>query len=256
MSTQLTRILFFVASCSIALHARPFFECVTHPCDSLCCSLIGLQDASPYYTTLAQDACCRCGLQTNTPIPVKKMNSLFTRLTNNEIVSFTLGSIWVNEKIMDQMSESERIFNMQHEVMHYLSNHPTQVLAAVLGSSIAVSLVTAFTGKYLARTRNKFTRRGIILASAFATLATLHEVLFQPLSKKHEQQAEIAAAKLLCKTGRSDILQEHINYLKSLLNKGISSYGTWWPSIAEQIAYLTVCMESYQNQKEQYDYAE
>lgn len=243
-------VLLLVVLCISTVQLNAMVESMKQSCQSICCVFFGLQDASTHYKALAREACVRCKLSEEKFIPIKKMNAVLRRLTNDEIVSFTFGDIWINEYLMDQLSESERIFILQHEVMHYLKNHRSHIISALFGSAAILCITTGLISHCVPRKAHKKTHDGVLLTTALATFVTLHELLFRKMSRLHEQEAEVAAAQLLCSTGNIHILRDHLDYLESLLSKGISSYGAWWPSIPEQIAYLNTCIETYQQQRE------
>src|SRR5262245_34516704 len=69
--------------------------------------LLGSQNASPAYQDLAREALQAHGIANPHKVPVRKMNNLVQKVFG-PLYSFTAYGIWVNEELLDKVTDSEK----------------------------------------------------------------------------------------------------------------------------------------------------
>lgn len=227
---------------SSALMSRMCLECV-----------FGRQDARPDIQIQVFQALMDCGYPYAAMVKVKKMN----RYLGSQLLSFSWGTvpfntIWINEEAFDKLSPVEQTFAIYHEAAHVALNHPRKLLlvqalsVSGLGAILGIGTAIVFS-EYMKNALPSSLLRIATGATCIAIAATtfLSAGLISS-TRSYEKEADLHAARILCLTGKSGIVQEYYNTLKNDLVAGRSAYvDRWHPTLYEQVEYLSTCLVVY-----------
>lgn len=204
---------------------------LTNPLYHFYTPFFGNQNASEPYQKLVQQA-YNDYAQNGCTIPVKKMNSLVSKLVGGQLYSFTMFGIWLDEDLLDAVDESVRKWIIYHEVAHYILGHHAKALGLV------ATMVPLF-GVTNVCSQNAYGRlQGSIIAGLFAY--GLHLYALKPYIKEQEKEADLAVVRILCATQQHTIVDEYLAHLKNFIDDGMGdSTDGWHYSIVEQYEYIT-----------------
>lgn len=169
--------------------------------------IFGNQNASEFYQSKIKQALQEYGYGA-VAIPVKKMNSLADKLIGNQLYSFTLFGIWLNEKLLNNCDEEIRTWLLYHEVAHNISNHHAKAIGLVLTLLPALAL----TYKSL---RSEFSSRLVALCGTSLLSYGLFKYAVQPYVKEQEKEADLITLRLLNSTNRTSVVQKYLSFLKT-----------------------------------------
>ena len=177
-------------------------------------------------------------------VAIKKMNSFASRLLGNELYSFTLAGIWINEPALNTLTESAREFKLYHEAAHYALGHHAQALGLV---ATALPLMTTFPLLFRsAYYHSVYKKCGNIFAYGATALSWfgLYTYGFKPFIKQQEKAADLAAVRMLCSIGKEEVVQDYLNELRNELTLQTVA-DDWHYSAAEEYEYMTQCLTTY-----------
>ncbi len=130
-------------------------------------------------------------------VPVKKMNSVARQIMGSGTVSFTLEGIWLDEDLLDTLSDDIRDFIFYHEAAHYAAGHHyafvKRAAALVLSAGLGAAGAGYFAGKHLTW-QNCLC---LALVSSGGSYA-ICEYLLKSYEVEQEFEADRLAAEKLC----------------------------------------------------------
>ncbi|OQA35971.1 MAG: Peptidase family M48 [Candidatus Dependentiae bacterium ADurb.Bin331] len=218
-------ILFSIVSIHTIDASCPFYNVI-----------FGNEDVSVSYKKQITNALRDFNVPQPEKVAVKKMNSVAARLLGNELYSFTLIGIWLNEPALNTLTESAREFKLYHEAAHYAHKHHAQALGL---AATALPLMTTFPLLFRsAYYHSAYKKLGNIFAYSATALSWygLYSYALKPFIKEQEKQADLAAARMLCAKGKKEIVEAYLNQLKNQLADFSSD--DWHYSQAEEYEYL------------------
>jgi len=86
-------------------------------------TVLGNKEASDQYKEIVRTALEQMGVENIEQVPIKKMNSVASYLVGDELFSFTMFGIWLNEDLLATCDEAERTFILYHEAAHYAKKY-------------------------------------------------------------------------------------------------------------------------------------
>lgn len=195
-------------------------------------SVFGNENASGSYQKMIQHAFEDYGYPFDSSVPIKKMNSLASKLVGAQLYSFTMFGFWLNEELLDDADESIRAWIIYHEVAHYILGHHAKALGL---AAIMIPLI-AMTNSFAQYRYGKLP--GLAIAGSFAY--GLHSYALKPYIKQQEKEADLAVLRLLW---RIDKVHPIISHYLDFLQKNVESNGGdqtdgWHYTLAEQYEYL------------------
>jgi len=202
------------------------------------CSLLGKEDVSCKYKEIIHDALHAFGVKEFEGVPIKKMGTLPLRVIGDEYISFTMDGIWLNEERLAACPESEIVFILFHETAHYVHrDHGKQMIALVPAAWFFYLIPSLSAG--MVDDQNRLARLGCAGGAYLITIWLLDHLFMRPIARHLDKNAELAATKVLCSINKGEVVQAHIDYLKSLLGKGEGAPAIWSHSLQERINYIT-----------------
>jgi len=213
--------------------------------NSLYCAVLGNEDASMKYQEIIREALQDFGVVEFNTVAVKKMSSLPKRLLGNSLISFTMQGIWIDEELLLECPEEEVVFTLYHEAAHYVKRHHAKLLLMVVPASVIFYGITHWPASLLERKlKYKLLKVGLIGLLSGGALMALDRFLMRPLVREFEKDAELEAARLLCRLHKQKIVSAHIDFLKSsLLDKSDNNTESWWYSLADRIKFVSACLQ-------------
>lgn len=219
---------------SLTFSAEKYFE-------KFYCSLLGKEDASCKYKEIIREALHAFGVKEFEHVPIKKIGKLPLRLIGDGYVSFAMDGIWLNEERLDmlvaEIPESEIIFILFLETARYVHRDHGKQIISLLPAACFFYAIPSWSAIFLDN-QNKWVRYCCVGVAAVVTLLLLDHLFMLPLARYLDKNAELAAMKALWSIHKGDIIQAHIDYLKSMVSRIDDVSGTWSHSLQERIAYI------------------
>ncbi|HZW60906.1 MAG TPA: M48 family metalloprotease [Candidatus Babeliales bacterium] len=208
-------------------------------------SLLGKEDASPYYHKLVVQALKAYGVKKAEKVLIKKMNGIGPALAGidkDQLLSFTAFGIWLNEELLNHEDEAIRIMIIYHEAAHYVQKHHQQIVASLA----TLSLITAaiFTASsYVSPQR--WAQMATAAAWTGATWWGFDKFIFTPLVLSQEETADLEATRVLVADGKQKIVQQFMKHLKQQVDSGNGTNATdrWHETIAKQLESIKTYYE-------------
>jgi len=205
-------------------------------------SFLGLEDASENYRYIAQQALKDFNVTNFDTIPIKKVGGISKYILGNNTLSFTLYGIWVDEDLLAAFPKQEIIFTLYEEAAHYVLRHHAKLLLSLIPSSFAL---WAFSHGAARAIGGSFIRKALtICLSGAGLIFGIDRYMMSPIIRSHEKEAELAAARVLCKVQKHEVVFGHIDYLQNLLSRGEASSDCWWHTTSERIKYMKEFMQT------------
>lgn len=202
------------------------------------CSVFGSENASDYYQEKVKEALTAFGVNDVNHVPIKKMNRTAAFFVGDQLYSFTMFGIWLNEELLDKCEESERVFALYHEAAHYARKHHQKVLLSLLPTALLVEIIPLIR-KQMVKSPDKYVQAGSTIGLTLLAALLVDQLLLCPLIKSQEQEADEQAACKLNSLGRTSVVDDCVKQLHELLQDGHSGKtDRWHRNIPEQIAYL------------------
>ncbi len=220
-------IFISILFCVCNVHAQKSFI------SGIYCKILGDQDASSQYIQEVQEAFKFFKVKDRLSIPIKKMNAVGPSFARVDLSSFTAFGIWLDEKYLDTLSETERVFNIYHEVSHYVQHHHQKLFAGCGIAALLVALGLVKLGQSLNTTLPY--KVGAVSVVGFLAAIASYRYLLPYFVKRQEKQADLMAAETLILLNKSSVVSKYIEILKR--DKG-SDNGCWWPTKLEKLEYL------------------
>jgi len=206
--------------------------------EKLYCSLLGKEDASCKYSEIIRQALYAFGVKEFEHVPIKKIGKFPLRLIGDGYVSFAMDGIWLNEARLAEIPEYEIIFILFQETARYVHRDHGKQIISLIPAACFFYAIPSWSALFLDN-QNKWMRYGCIGAAAVMTLWLLDQFFMLPIARHLDKSAELAAIKALWSIHKGDIVQAHIDYLKSVLSRVDGVAGNLSHSLQERIAYIT-----------------
>lgn len=206
--------------------------------------IFGNEDVSKPYEKLVIKALRDFKVSHPEKVAIKKMNSFASRLLGNELYSFTLAGIWINESALNTLTESAREFKLYHEAAHYALGHHAQALRLV---ATALPLMTTFPLLFRsAYYHSVYKKCGNIFAYGATALSWfgLYTYGLKPFIKEQEKAADLAATRKLCSLGKAATVRAYLHELKKEMIATAPS-DDWHYSATEEYEYIAQYLATY-----------
>lgn len=206
--------------------------------EKLYCSLLGKDDASCKYKEIIHEAFKAFGIREFQNVPIKKMGKLPIRLIGDGYISFTMDGIWLNEERLAECPEYEIVFILFQETAHYVHRDHGKQLMSLIPAAWLFYIIPSWSANVVDNQRI-WARIGCAGAAYLGTIWLLDHLFMRPIARYLDKNAELDATKVLCSIKKEDVVQAHIDYLKTLLAKEDGIHAIWSYSLQERINYVT-----------------
>ncbi len=85
--------------------------------------VFGKEEASDHYKEIVHAALEQAGIENAKEIPIKKMNGVSLYLAGDRLFSYSMFGIWLNEELLDQYDEVERVSVLHREAVQYAKKY-------------------------------------------------------------------------------------------------------------------------------------
>lgn len=223
----------FIASSSFVSSSASFLE-------HSYCRFLGSTDASAQYQTIIRQALYLLDVPNAQTVAIKKMGNFTPSIFGSSLYSFTACGIWINEQLLNECSPAERTFALYHEAAHYALNHHRHVALRCLPLPFLMAALITL-GTKCSSSLVKQIAASLALGSA--TAYTFDAFVLHPLVMDQEQEADLAAAKILRDHGKGSVVDEYVAELSNLVHHGLGSHSDGWhATYAQQVKYLSNCV--------------
>lgn len=212
---------------------------------------LGNQDVSYQFKQQVRQALIDSGIASKDvdKVPVKQMNDKGSRIAGEKLKSFTALGLWFDEKSFDDSmtgccTPTEKTFGIYHEAAHYkCKHHPKLVAACVLCFATCCAGICALRSSYIPTSSQKLQ----MIDGLGAFVVTLLSLPF--MVKKQEKIADQYAARTLYEHQKQHIAENYLDSLSDKLRQQSGNTGwlsnIWWPSLKQQVAYLSDVRKDY-----------
>jgi hypothetical protein len=234
----------YAMSLLIVMVVAPHILFTQNYVSTMYCAILGKEDAAQEYQVIVHEALQAFGIHDFEGVSVKKLSSFPKKFLGDNVISFSMQGIWIDENLLTDCPFEEMIFTLYHEAAHYAFRHHAKealllVPATLLFYSIPHLTVNIINKNY------RMSRFGYIGIMSILMIGLLDRALIRPAVRVFERKAEKEAARALCRSGKQCIVQAHIDYLQSLIMQGEKNTGIWWDSLSDRINSITACLHEF-----------
>ena len=228
--------------------------------DKKCCEYLGSEEASSIYQEQLRTFLSHLGINNPDSIPIRKFSKSASSSVYKAYAYARPTGIWINEYLLpsEEKLTSLQLYVLAHEASHFALQHKRIIiLLSLLNCSPYLPIISLwaniltnvfFLHKLSIRvakdpswikTKN-FGGWIYLLALSNTWIARLKEVtaaLTTKFSQKIEKEADLEAAKMLCKLGYIYVVEDRIRQCKENLEKGFDS-NFMHPRLEQEIEYL------------------
>jgi len=220
--------LLFLSVITTPLLAESTVERCLHTCYAW---FLGNQDATLSAQQAIREALRNVGTHDTDKVAIKQMTPRASQLVGEELSSFTLFGMWVDEK--SRSDNTLQIFKDHHEASHHKLRHHPRLLKRIAACAGIASAAGWLASRFGAST---IARVGIGTLSAAAIMTLLIYKFLLPHLRNQEKEADVLAAQTLQTIGRQDIVDDYLHRLELLA--GHEKGSPYFPSIQESIDSL------------------
>ncbi|TET06474.1 hypothetical protein E3J79_02200 [Candidatus Dependentiae bacterium] len=236
--------------------------------DKKCCEYWGSEEASSIYQEQLRIFLSHLGINNPDSIPIRKFSKSASSVYKVYACARPTG-IWINEYLLlpEEKLTSLQLYVLAHEASHFALQHKRIIiLLSLLNCSPYLPIISLWTNiltnvfflhKLSVRVAKdpswietkSFSGCIYLLALSNTWVARLKEVtaaLTVKFSQKIEKEADLEAAKMLCKLGYIYVVEDRIRQCKENLEKGLN-YNFMHPRLEQEIKYLQQFLDEWKS---------
>ena len=215
---------FFIVILALSTFGHRNIQASGNILHTFCCALFGNKEASTAIKSYFSQAESNFKLSNSIPIPIKYIKD--NRFLN-QFSAFTWFGTWVDRNYWSTINDTQKQWHAHHEVAHTALHHPEKQI-----SMACFATITAYLATHILKLNRPLS--ALAITASLATIIPYYACAC-------EKEADIAAANILCKNNKIDIVQAHVDELESQPNQSC----IWFYEQNKQINYLKETIKEY-----------